>query len=162
MKKNKTNLGLAGKKVSTHSPLNPSKTASPKQSVPDNLDQSEDGSGVEAGIAKTPAQTPVLTPQAHGGALLSGGKPGNKGGGRTPNEIRGTLRQIIDDFGVPWITDVLNAPRTAVCANCGANVEPPASDAVRARVADTVFRVSVGTQTEVDHKGHVTLHVDTS
>ncbi len=101
-----------------------------------------------------------LIPQKHGGALKRG-NPGNKGGGRTPNQIKGTLRDIIDDCGIPWIVDVLNAPRTVTC-ECGATIEPPAADAVKARVADTVFRVSVGTQTEVDHKGHVTLHVDTT
>ena len=34
-----------------------------------------------------------LIPQKHGGALLSGGKRGNKGGGRTPNEIRALMRE---------------------------------------------------------------------
>ncbi len=99
-----------------------------------------------------------LIVQPHGGALLAGGKPGNKGGGRLPSEIKGTLREIVDDCGIPWIKDVLNAPRTVTC-ECGAKIEPPASDAVRARVTDTVFRVCVGTQVEVEHQG-VTVIID--
>ena len=40
---------------------------------------------------------PKLTPQPGGrGALLSGGKPGNKGGGRPRNELRGLLRQDLE------------------------------------------------------------------
>lgn len=44
-------------------------------------------SGAESG--------PVLREQPHGGALLSGGVPGNKGGnGRPPNEIRALARDL--------------------------------------------------------------------
>ncbi len=99
-----------------------------------------------------------LIPQEHGGALLAGGQPGNKGGGRLPSEIKDTLREIVDDCGIPWIKDVLNAPRTVIC-KCGEKIDPPASDAVRARVTDTVFRVCVGTQVEVEHQG-VTVIID--
>ena len=39
-----------------------------------------------------------LIPQEHGGALLAGGVPGNKGGpGRPPSAIRGELRAILED-----------------------------------------------------------------
>ncbi len=34
---------------------------------------------------------PALVPQAHGGALLSGGMPGNAGGGRPPAPFRDAL-----------------------------------------------------------------------
>lgn len=38
---------------------------------------------------------PELVPQPHGGALNSGGTPGNRGGtGRPPNEIRALAREI--------------------------------------------------------------------
>lgn len=38
---------------------------------------------------KTPAKSPALVPQAHGGAIHHGGVPGNKGGtGRPPNELK--------------------------------------------------------------------------
>lgn len=37
---------------------------------------------------------PELVPQSHGGALLSGGQPGNKGGpGRPPSKVRALARE---------------------------------------------------------------------
>ena len=42
---------------------------------------------------KTAGKTAALIPQAHGGALLDGGKPGNRGGsGRPPDVVRGRAR----------------------------------------------------------------------
>ena len=116
--------------------------------------------GVGVGKAESAAERPDLIPQKHGGALLSGGTPGQKGGGRTPDEIRGTLRQILDEHGIPWARDVLSAPRTVTC-ECGASIEPPASDAVKAKLGDTFLRVAVPSQQEVQHKGRVTLVADT-
>ncbi len=37
------------------------------------------------------AVEPTLVPQARGGALLSGGKPGNRGGGRPKDALRAAL-----------------------------------------------------------------------
>ena len=45
---------------------------------------------------KTTAKTTALVPQAHGGALLAGGKPGNRGGGRPPDLIRQRCRESFD------------------------------------------------------------------
>ena len=46
---------------------------------------------------KTAGQTAGLIPQAHGGALLRGGKPGNRGGsGRPPDVIRQRCRESFD------------------------------------------------------------------
>jgi hypothetical protein len=43
------------------------------------------------------SDSPELIAQDHGGALLSGGKPGNKGGsGRPPSELRRRLRSSLD------------------------------------------------------------------
>ncbi len=106
----------------------------------------------------TKAKDAGLIPQKHGGALLAGGQKGNKGGGRLPSEIKGTLREIVDDCGIPWIKDVLNAPRTVIC-KCGEEIEPPANDAVKARVTETVMRVCVGTHVDVEHQG-VTVIID--
>lgn len=39
---------------------------------------------------------PALIPQEHGGALLAGGQPGNKGGGRTPSLTREAARLAFD------------------------------------------------------------------
>lgn len=50
---------------------------------------------------------PVLVPQAHGGALLSGGKPGNRGGGRPKAAIRADLLRILDEYGIPHAEAVL-------------------------------------------------------
>lgn len=40
---------------------------------------------------------PSLIPQSHGGALLSGGVPGNAGGGRPPSEVRAACRAAFHD-----------------------------------------------------------------
>jgi hypothetical protein len=51
--------------------------------------------------AEEPAdgETPALVPQPHGGALYSGGVPGNRGGqlgGRPRSEVRAALRAAFD------------------------------------------------------------------
>jgi len=38
---------------------------------------------------------PELIPQPHGGALLSGGWPGNAGGGRPPSVVRAAMREAL-------------------------------------------------------------------
>lgn len=38
-----------------------------------------------------------LIPQAHGGALLKGGQPGNKGGGREPSVFKDFLKRLRQD-----------------------------------------------------------------
>jgi len=44
---------------------------------------------------KPAAKRPALVKQKHGGALLTGGIPGNKGGpGRPPNELRQGIREL--------------------------------------------------------------------
>jgi hypothetical protein len=48
-----------------------------------------------AGNGKTPAKTPALAPQPHGGALKLG-NPGNRGGGRPPDEWRRSLKALTD------------------------------------------------------------------
>lgn len=51
---------------------------------------------------KTTAKTTVRkTPQPHGGALNAGGTPGNRGGGRPPDEYRKLLSEIRDEQGLP-------------------------------------------------------------
>lgn len=47
------------------------------------------GSGVKATKPETSSSAaPTLVPQKNGGALYSGGKPGNKGGGRPKERVR--------------------------------------------------------------------------
>jgi hypothetical protein len=43
---------------------------------------------------KSAAKTPELVPQPHGGALLSGGLPGNPGGGRPKDEFKSRMREL--------------------------------------------------------------------
>lgn len=50
---------------------------------------------------------PALVPQLHGGALLSGGKPGNRGGGRPKAAVRADLLRILDEYGIPHAEAVL-------------------------------------------------------
>ena len=59
---------------------------------------------------KTTAVTTV--PQKHGGALKSGGTPGNKGGGRPSNALRGSLREILDE-GLPHLKRFVTGEKDA-------------------------------------------------
>ena len=58
---------------------------------------------------KTADETPVpLVPQPHGGALLAGGVPGNKGGsGRPPAAFRVKMRDLLADDGVEVAREIL-------------------------------------------------------
>ncbi len=95
-----------------------------------------------------------LIPQAHGGALLAGGKPGHKGGsGRPRSLIRERLSGVLDEHGVNTLTEILTAPRETVvtCAECGhtMKVRPPSSDADRIRATDVAGKYGVGTLREI-------------
>lgn len=70
--------------------------------------------GKSAGETTTPT-APSLVPQPHGGALLTGGVPGNAGGtGRPPSAIRASLREDFDRRRVILneIADDKEAPRS--------------------------------------------------
>jgi hypothetical protein len=61
---------------------------------------------------KTPvARPPELVPQPHGGALLAGGVPGNRGNpaskGPPKSAIREKLAAIVNDHGVDYVRRVL-------------------------------------------------------
>ena len=60
---------------------------------------------------KTAAKTAVV-PQKHGGALLPGGVAGNKGGGRPPNELRGSMREILEK-GLPHLEEFATGEKDA-------------------------------------------------
>lgn len=45
-------------------------------------------------MPKSAAKTADKIPQPHGGALLPGGKKGNKGGGRTPDAFRQMCQEL--------------------------------------------------------------------
>ena len=64
-----------------------------------------------------------MVAQEHGGALKAGGTPGNKGGsGRPPNELRGTLREILER-GLPvlegYIEGRVPVKMVGKCEECG-------------------------------------------
>ncbi len=134
----------------------PAKTAIPEPDI----------KGLIGDTAISAAKSPVLVAQSHGGALLSGGVPGNAGNrggpGRTPDEIKGTFRQILDEHGIPWVIEMLTGARSTTCPSCGETVEPPVADGVRARLTDTLTRSAVGTQQEVKVEGGMSLVHDTN
>ncbi len=87
-----------------------------------------------------------------GGGYLRTGNPGNKGGpGRTPEEIKGTMRQIIDEHGIPWVRGVLSDDPAYSC-------EP----GVKVRLLEIFTRASIGTQTEIKVEGGMVLLHDTN
>lgn len=92
---------------------------------------------------KTPDQTVAVTrrPQPHGGALLVGGNPGNKGGqGAVPSELRrrlvgsfadrvGVIEQVADGVPIRRVrVSLAEVLRFAVCPKCGEELEKTASD----------------------------------
>ena len=107
--------------------------------------------------ADSPPSTPTHRIQPGGGYLLTG-NPGNKGGGSTPDELRGTIRRIIEVHGLPYLEAALSATGTVTCPHCKGEVEVPADPKLMAKLFDTSLRVTIGTPTQIEHKGHVTLH----
>ena len=104
-----------------------------------------------------------LIPQKHGGALRVG-NPGNKGGGRTPGEIRELMRQPLAKL-LPIITAIAEASdlQEVTCPHCDGKHEVvswlKARDKLQA--VDLLARYGVGTQREIEHTGRVTLVADT-
>ena len=84
------------------------------------MSKSENGRGPE--IDSGGDSGPTLLPQKHGGALLSGGVPGNRGGiGTPPAELRGAMRDILEE-GLPhlreFVTDNRKKERPVTCPEC--------------------------------------------
>ena len=120
--------------------------------------ESSDKAGVELVNAKSASQTAYLIPRPDGhGALLSGGQVGNKGGGRTPDAIRGTIRQIIDKHGLPFLEAALSATNTVTCPHCKGEVAVSADPKLMAKLLDTGLRIGVGPQVQVEHQGVVVI-----
>ena len=120
-------------------------------------------SGVEVGTCESTGESPAseirLIPQKHGGSLLSAGQKGLPGGpGRTPDQLRGTIRQIIDDHGLPFLKAALSATGTIPCPECGHEIEVPKGDPkLMAKLLDTGLRASVGTHVEIEHQGVIVV-----
>lgn len=61
--------------------------------------------------AKKSASETAFIPGKNGGRLLPGGKPGNKGGGRTPDEFKALCRALATrDATVAAVTAILSDP----------------------------------------------------
>lgn len=90
---------------------------------------------------KTAAKSPVHIPQPHGGALLSGGVPGNRGGGRPPDMLGQKLREIGMVHAAPLLEDVMQGKIRLVwvgtCPKCKHVGELPEGDDLDA-LKDTI------------------------
>lgn len=129
---------------------------------------------------KAPAAATAAVPlveQPHGGALLAGGVPGNRGGtGRPPNDVREKLKGVVEE-GVGVVADILQGRPVQklrvsiaaltphiVCANCGeqqitpkdkdsgaVEIEATASASPKDRISafDAAAKYSLGQKVEV-------------
>jgi hypothetical protein len=121
------------------------------------------------------APQPALIPQRHGGALLSGGKPGNAGGpGRPKDELRAKMRTAADATLDAMLTalagerlapdalaDVLADPEVqALGPEVIAALQAVLPRHLRARLSnrelsqyhETLAKYGVGIQAEIDSK----------
>lgn len=92
---------------------------------------------------KSAASVPAKIPQPHGGALLSGGMPGNAGGGRPPDEIRARLRAIGFEKGLPFLDGLMDGKVLIqlACSRCG-NTDTTTDTVLMEKVRDEI-RASV-------------------
>ena len=130
-------------------------------------------------MRKTAVKTAVdLVPQRHGGALLRGGKPGNRGGGRPRSLVRDDLLQAGHEGAIATVHDMLAGKlvgRTRVslfqiaskltCSGCGKrgqfegtadmgrldiSVETSATPRDRLRAAELLLRYGLGEAQGID------------
>jgi len=96
---------------------------------------------------KSPSKTPELVPQPHGGALLSGGQKGNKGGpGRPTGALRARMFGALDEqlavasdiaSGQPVEMQEINLPDVLAhveCPSCGGGLQPKSVDDMLAKI----------------------------
>ena len=107
----------------------------------------------------------TLVPQIHGGALNSGGTPGNEGGtAPTPQALRALMRHPLTKL-LPVVTAIAEAQEVeeVTCPHCEEKHDVPtyrkAGD--RLKAVDLLARYGVGTHQEIEHTGRVTLVADT-
>lgn len=108
---------------------------------------------------ETTAQATAITKvtQPHGGALNSGGTPGNKGGpGRPPGVIRDKFRQLLATNGIKHVEEVLAGTviLAGKCEKCGhkpdrnLRLESRISD--RSQVVEFLARYGIGVRDQLD------------
>ena len=105
----------------------------------------------------------TLVPQPHGGAL-SAGNPGNKGGGRTPDELRALFRQPLAKL-LPVVQRIAEAIDTqeVTCPHCDhkLNVTSWLKAGDKLKAVDLLARYGIGTHQVVESKGEFILIPDT-
>ena len=101
--------------------------------------------GVGVGRAVSQTETRILRPQPGGGSLQTG-NPANKGGGRTPDELRALMREPLAK-AIPLVVKMIH--------------DPEIGSRDRLAAVDFLARYSIGTKQEVDIRGRVTLVADT-
>lgn len=95
---------------------------------------------------------PDLVPQPHGGALLSGGVPGNKGGtGRPPSAIRRELRETFADLisHLQRIAAGEVVEKVVMPGGEETEIMRSASVADRIRAMDLLAKYGLGTKQEI-------------
>ena len=111
----------------------------------------------------TDSKVGELIPQDHGGALRVG-NPGNKGGGRTPDELRALFREPLAKL-LPVVEQIAEAKdiQEVTCPHCDEKLEVvswlKAGDKLKA--VDLLARYGIGSRQELQHTGRVTLVADT-
>ncbi len=112
----------------------------------------------QAGTKTTDSK--ALVPQAHGGALRTGGKLGNRGGGRTPNELRELFRKPLAKL-LPIITEIAESKdiQEVTCPHCNEKHEVitwlKAGDKLKA--VDLLGKYGLGTHQWVEHEAVVVV-----
>src|SRR5690242_12384225 len=97
---------------------------------------------------------PEKIPQPHGGALLSGGKPGHKGGGGRPTSAIRDICSLRFEERVPLLAHIADgaAPITEKCPECGHEGEVKVDGTVetrdRLRAIDMLARYGLGERSE--------------
>ena len=131
---------------------------------------------VRKSAAKSAASVPAKIPQSHGGALYSGGVPGNPGGGRPPDEVRRAYRELGATKGFNLVDSVLDGNVRirfyGMCPHCHKDSALPEGDAleklldevgeaVRASVDqqlkanEQALKYGLGTKDEIDVSGTI-------
>ena len=113
---------------------------------------------VRKSAAKSAASVPAKIPQSHGGALYSGGVPGNLGGGRPPDEVRRAYRELGATKGFNLVDSVLDGNVRirfyGMCPHCHKDSALPEGDALE-KLLDEVgeaVRASVDQQLKANEQ----------
>lgn len=136
----------------------------------------------DAAHPSPPAGAPALVPQPHGGALLAGGLPGNRGGpGRPKEELRARMRAMLDGahdamaaalagerlagearaalLADPRVAGLPEGVRADVEAAIAENVTATLTTRELIQLHESLARYGVGVQQEVEKKDDAVRYV---